>query len=73
MKRPRTPMKRPVATITGMIGTKTSPKVRIARWNQFPCLAASAFMSSLDDVGKPSATTSSYILFTVPVPKMIWY
>ena len=51
-KRPRRPMKRPVATITGMIGTKTSPKVRIARWNQFPCLAASAFISSLEDVGK---------------------
>ena len=45
--RVRTPMKRPVATITGMIGTNTSPNVRMARWNQFPCLAASAFMSSL--------------------------
>ena len=52
-------MKRPVATITGIIGTKTSPKVRMARWNQFPCLAASAFISALVEVGKPRATTSS--------------
>ncbi len=46
-------MKRPVATIAGRIGTKTSPKVRIARWNQLPCLAASAFCSSFDAVGRP--------------------
>ena len=56
---PRIPINNPVATIAGKIGTKTSPKVRIARWNQFPCLAASAFISSFDDVGKPRATTSS--------------
>ena len=52
-------MKSPVATIAGRIGTNTSPNVRMARWNQFPCLAASAFMSSFDEVGNPKATTSS--------------
>ena len=52
-------MKRPVATIAGMIGTKTSPKVRIARWKALPCLAASAFCSPVVAVGKPRATTSS--------------
>ena len=64
-------MKRPVATMAGKIGTNTSPNVRTARWNQFPFLAASAFCSPVEEVGKPSATTSSYILLTVPVPKII--
>ncbi len=52
-------MKRPVATIAGMIGTNTSPNVRMARWNQLPCFAASAFCSELVEVGRPRATTSS--------------
>ena len=52
-------MKRPVATIAGMIGTNTSPNVRTARWNQLPCFAASAFISLVVEVGKPRDTTSS--------------
>ncbi len=36
-------------------------------------LCFSAFISSLEDVGKPSATTSSYIFIYRTIPKMIWY
>ncbi len=66
------PIRKPDATIAGMIGTKISPSVLIARWNQLPFRAPCAFASSLLTAAAPDcAMNSSYTLFTVPVPKMI--
>ena len=41
------PIRKPDATIAGMIGTKMSPSVLINRWNGFPFCAAAALTSSL--------------------------
>ena len=73
VRNPRSPMKSPVATMTGMIGTNTSANTRISCCNLFPRFAAAAACSFLDDPSIPSFITSSYTLFTIPVPRIIWY
>ncbi len=66
------PIRKPLATIAGIIGTKTSPKVLIARLNRFCLAAAAALASSFDAAVRPEmAINSSYTLFTTPVPKII--
>ena len=66
------PIRKPDATIAGMIGTKMSPRVLIARWNQLPFCAACALASSLLTADAPDcAMNCSNTLLTVPVPKMI--
>ena len=69
---PSNPFKRPLATIAGMIGTKTSPRVFIALKKKFCFDAAACFTSSLVASETPaSCMNSAYTLFTVPVPMMI--
>ena len=69
---PRRPMKRPVATRTGMIGTKTSPSVREIFWAIDICAYASALLL-LAPARPVPATKASNTLSTKPVPRMIWY
>ena len=66
------PIRNPLATIAGMIGTKMSPNVLIACLYQGCFAAAAAFTSSLLAPVRPdTARNSSYTLFTTPVPRMI--
>ncbi len=66
------PIKKPLATIAGIIGTKISPNVLIALLNKFVCAVAAAFTSSLVLAVSPEiAINSSYTLFTIPVPNII--
>ena len=66
------PIRKPEATMAGMMGTKMSPRVLMARWYQGARAAAACFTSSLLPPSMPaSRIKASYTLFTVPVPKMI--
>ena len=66
------PMSKPLATMAGMMGTKISPKVLMARLYQGALDAAAFFTSSLEPPSIPAMeTSSSYTLFTAPVPMMI--
>ena len=42
------PIKKPLATMAGMIGTKISPSSLIARMNQFCFSAAASFASAFE-------------------------
>ena len=53
------PIKKPDATIAGMIGTKISPNVFIARWNQLPLAAPYALASSLLTAAAPDCAINS--------------
>ena len=67
------PMRKPLATIAGMIGTKISPSSLIARMNTFCFCAAASFASAFELAVMPAmAMNSSNTLLTVPVPRMIW-
>ena len=58
--------------MAGIIGTKISPSVLIARMNQFCLSAAAALTSSFVPSDAPErAMNSSYTLLTAPVPMMI--
>lgn len=62
----------PEATMAGMMGTKISPSVLMARWYHGALEAAACLTSSLLAPVIPArAVNSSYTLFTMPVPKMI--
>ena len=66
------PMRKPLATMAGIMGTNISPKILIIYWNIFPCFAACFFNSSvLLAPILPSFINSSYTLLTSPVPKII--
>ncbi len=66
---PRRPMKRPVATSTGMIGTKTSPSVREIFCTVVICAYASSLLLTPEKF--VPFTNSAYTLSTKPVPRMI--
>ena len=66
------PIRNPLATIAGMIGTKISPSVLMACLYQGCFAVAAAFASSvLAPVNPEMLKNSSYTLFTTPVPKII--
>ena len=67
------PIRKPLATIAGIMGTKMSPRSLIARMSTF-CLRAAASLASafVLAVMLPMSINSSNTLFTVPVPRMIW-
>ena len=53
------PIRKPDATIAGMIGTKMSPSVLIKRWKGFPLLAASFLTSSFVAAEIPAIAINS--------------
>ena len=66
------PMRKPLATIAGMMGTKMSPRSLIALMKTFCFCAAASFASALELAVIPaSEMNSSKTLLTVPVPRMI--
>ena len=66
------PIKNPLATMAGIIGTKISPSVLIALLKIFCCAAAACFTSAFVAADRPdTCKNSSYTLFTVPVPRII--
>ena len=66
------PIRKPLATMAGIIGTKMSPSSLIALRNIFCCLAAASFASAFVLAVMPAIEmNSSNTLFTVPVPRMI--
>ena len=67
------PIRKPLATIAGMIGTKMSPRSLTALINMFCFCAAASFASALELAVIPAMEmNSSNTLLTVPVPRMIW-
>ena len=67
------PIRKPLATIAGMIGTKMSPRSLMAFINQFCFSAAASFASAFVLAVMPAiAINSSNTLLMVPVPRMIW-
>ena len=66
------PIKKPLATMAGIIGTKISPSSLIARMNQFCFSAAASFASAFELAVIPAMSiNSANTLFTVPVPRII--
>ena len=66
------PIKKPLATMAGMIGTKISPNSLMAFINQFCFSVAASFASAFVLAVIPAiAINSSNTLFTVPVPRII--
>ena len=66
------PMRNPLATMAGMIGTKMSPSVLMACLYHGCFAVAAAFASSvLAPVRPEMLKNSSYTLLTTPVPRMI--
>ena len=68
VKSPLNPINKPVATNTGIIGTKISPKVRDIFCGKVISLYASSFTFP---VSTPSPFIAAKTLFTNPVPKII--
>ena len=67
-KSPLNPINKPVATNTGIIGTKISPKVRDIFCGKVISLYASSFTFP---VSTPSPFIAAKTLFTNPVPRII--
>ena len=66
------PIRKPLATMAGIIGTKISPNSLMAFINQFCFSAAASFASAFVLAVIPAiAINSSNTLFTVPVPRII--
>ena len=66
------PIRNPLATMAGMIGTKMSPRSLIALINIFCFCTAASLASALELAVTPeTAMNSSKTLLTVPVPRMI--
>ncbi len=53
------PIRKPLATIAGIMGTKTSPKVLMARLKIFCLAAAAALTSSFDAAVRPEMAMNS--------------
>ena len=70
VRRLLSPIRRPPATIAGMMGTKMSLSILMKRWTTFPF--PSSFSSGFSSNVPSCFCTSSQTIFTIPEPNIIW-